>query len=181
MLLASQAAVSFGTGGTQSSPTITVNDSTQYQTIDGFGASLTDSSAWVIWNDLNTSQQAVLMQQLFSPTAGIGLSFLPQPMGASDFAVMGNYSFDGVPTGQSDPQLAQFSIAYDTPYTIPLLKRALAINPAAKVVALPWSPPAWMKTTGTMNGGHMNKAYFPSLAQYFVRYLHAYQEAGIPI
>jgi len=181
MLLQPEATVSFGTGGSQSSPVITVNDASQYQAIDGFGASLSDSSAWVIWNDLNSSQRAALMQQLFSPTAGIGLSFLRQPMGATDFAVNGNYSYDDVPAGQTDLQLVDFSIAHDTPYIIPLLQQALAINPAAKVVALPWSPPAWMKTSWTMNGGNMNTVYFPSLAQYFVLYLQAYQQAGIPV
>ena len=74
MLLQPEATVSFGTGGSQSSPVITVNEATRYQPMDGFGASLTDSSAWVIWNDLDFSQRAALMQQLFSPTAGIGLS-----------------------------------------------------------------------------------------------------------
>jgi len=173
--------VSFGTGGSQSSQVITVNEATQYQPMDGFGASLTDSSAWLIWNNLNSAQRAALMQQLFSPTAGIGLSFLRQPMGASDFAVNGNYSYDDVPAGQTDPQLAHFSIAHDTPYIIPLLQQALAINPAVEVAALPWSPPAWMKVSGTMNGGNMNAVYFPSLAQYFVLYLQAYQQAGIPV
>ena len=181
MLLKPEPTVSFGTGGSQSSPVITVNEATQYQSMDGIGASLTDSSAWVIWNDLNSSQRAALMQQLFSPTAGIGLSFLRQPMGATDFAANGNYSYDDVPAGQTDPQLVQFSIAHDTPYIIPLLQQALAINSAAKVVALPWSPPAWMKASGTMNGGNMNTVYFPSLAQYFVFYLQAYQQAGVPI
>jgi glucosylceramidase len=66
--------------------------------------------------------------------------------------------------GQTDPQLANFSIAHDTHYIIPLLQQALAINPAARVVALPWSPPAWMKTSGTMNGGDMNTVYFPAYA-----------------
>ncbi|MGA8345608.1 MAG: glycoside hydrolase family 30 beta sandwich domain-containing protein, partial [Candidatus Sulfotelmatobacter sp.] len=66
-------------------------------------------------------------------------------------------------------------------YIIPLVKQALAVNPSIKVVALPWSPPAWMKTTGTMNGGNMNMAYFPSLAQYFVDFVQAYQQQGIPI
>lgn len=180
-LLAPQPEAPFGTGGSQNSQVITVNEATQYQTMDGFGASLSDSSAWVIWNDLNASQQATLLQQLFSPTAGIGLSFLRQPMGATDFVVNGNYSYDDVPAGQTDPQLANFSIAHDKPYIIPLLQQALAINPAAKVVALPWSPPAWMKTSGTMNGGDINTAYFPNLAQYFVLYLQAYQQAGIPV
>jgi len=181
LLLHSGPTATFGTGGSQNSQVITVNEATRYQPIDGFGASLTDSSAWVIWNDLNSSQQAALMQQLFSPTAGIGLSFLRQPMGATDFAVNGNYSYDDVPAGQTDLQFVQFSIAHDVPYIIPLLRQALAINPAAKVVALPWSPPAWMKVSETMNGGDMNTAYFSSLAQYFVLYLQAYQQAGIPV
>src|SRR5260370_5598408 len=181
MLLHTETAATFGTGGSQNAQVITVNDSKQYQVIDGFGASLTDSSAWVIWSDLNASQQAALMQQLFNPTTGIGLSFLRQPMGATDFAPNGNYSYDDVPFGQTDPQLANFSIAHDTPYIIPLLQQALAINPAVRVVALPWSPPAWMKTSGTMNGGNMNPAYFRSLAQYFVDYVQAYQGQGIPI
>ena len=180
-LLAPQAAVSFGTGGSENSPIITVTETTQYQVLDGFGASLTDSAAWVIWNDLDAAQHTTLMQQLFSPTDGIGLSFLRQPMGATDFAVNGNYSYDDVPAGQTDPLLTNFSIAHDSPYIIPLLQEALAINPAAKVVALPWSPPAWMKTGGTMNGGGMDPTYFPSLAQYFVLYLQAYQQAGIPV
>lgn len=80
-LLQPEPTVTFGTGGSQNSQVITVNEATRYQPIDGFGASFTDSSAWVIWNDLNSSQQAALMQQLFSSTAGIGLSFLRQPMG----------------------------------------------------------------------------------------------------
>jgi glucosylceramidase len=181
MLLAPQPQVAFGTGGGQNSPVITVTETAQYQAIDGFGASLTDSAAWVIWNDLDAARRAALMQQLFSPTGGIGLSFLRQPMGATDFAVSGNYSYDDVPAGQTDPQLASFSVAHDAAYIIPLLQDALAINPAANVVALPWSPPAWMKTGGTMNGGGMNIVYFPSLAQYFVLYLRAYRQAGIPV
>ena len=167
-LLAPQSAVEFGTGGTENSLVIEVNETTQYQPIDGFGASLTDSAAWVISNSLSSSQQSTLMQQLFSPTAGIGLSFLRQPMGASDFAVNGNYSYDDVPAGQTDPQLLNFSIGHDAAYIIPLLQQALVFNPNAKVVALPWSPPAWMKTSGTMNGGDMDTTYASSLAQYFV-------------
>jgi len=128
MLLKPEPTISFGTGGSQSSPVITVNEATQYQSMDGFGASLNDSSAWLIWNDLNSSQRAALMQQLFSPTAGIGLSFLRQPMGASDFAVNGNYSYDDVPAGQIDLQLAYFSIAHDAPYIIRLLQQALLIS-----------------------------------------------------
>jgi glucosylceramidase len=181
MLLQPQPATRFTSGGSATQFNITVDDSVAYQQMDGFGASLTDSSAWLIWNKLDPSQQADLAQKLFSPSAGIGISFLRQPMGASDFSASGNYSYDDVPVGQTDPNLLNFSIAHDTAYIIPLLKQGLAANPAIKVVALPWSPPAWMKTTGTMNGGDMITTYFPSLAQYFVNYIQAYQQQGIPI
>jgi glucosylceramidase len=181
MLLQSQPAVSFASGGSSSSLVITVDASTQYQQMDGVGGSLTDSSAWLMWNELSPSQQTTLMQQLFSPSSGIGISFLRQPMGASDFSATGNYSYDDMPAGQTDPNLTNFSIAHDATYIIPLIKQAIAINSNVKVVALPWSPPAWMKTTGTMNGGNMNTTYFPSLAQYFVDFVQAYQQQGIPI
>jgi glucosylceramidase len=181
MLLQAQPSLSFATGGSSSSIVVTVDTTTHYQQMDGFGASLTDSSAWLIWNKLSSSQQTTLMQQLFSPSAGIGISFLRQPMGATDFSASGNYSYDDLPAGQTDPNLTNFSVAHDATYIIPLLKQALAINPNIKVVALPWSPPAWMKSTQTMNGGNMNPAYFPSLAQYFVDFVQAYQQQGIPI
>jgi O-glycosyl hydrolase len=102
-------------------------------------------------------------------------------MGASDFTATGNYSYDDVPAGQTDPNLTNFSIAHDTTYILPLLQQALAVNPAIKVVAVPWSPPAWMKTSATMNGGNMNTAYFPSLAQYFVKFVQGYQQQGVPV
>lgn len=180
-LLQSQPTLTFATGASSSSTVITVNDSIQYQPIDGFGASLTDSSAWLISHKLTSAQQANLWQSLFSPTAGIGISFLRQPMGASDFSASGNYSYDDMPAGQTDPNLTNFSIAHDSAYLIPLLQQALAVNPALKVVAVPWSPPAWMKTSGTMNGGNINTAYFPALAQYFVKFVQNYQQQSIPI
>src|SRR6204780_37873 len=147
MLLQPQPSVSFASGGSLSSLVITVDASTQYQQMDGVGGSLTDSSAWLIWNELSASQQTTLMQQLFSPSSGIGISFLRQPMGATDFSASGNYSYDDMPSGQTDPSLTNFSVTHDVAYLIPLVKQALSINPAVKVVALPWSPPAWMKAT----------------------------------
>ncbi len=181
LLLTAQLGPSWHMGNGTNNLKITVNEAATFQPMDGFGASLTDSSASLIWNRLTPAQQAMLMQQLFSPSAGIGISFLRQPMGASDFSASGNYSYDDVPAGQTDTTLAHFSIAHDTPYIIPLLKQALSVNAALKVVALPWSPPAWMKTTGTMNGGNINPAYYSSLAQYFVLFVQGYQQQGIPI
>jgi glucosylceramidase len=178
-LLQQQASVSFGSSGTGST-TITVNTGTRYQQIDGFGASLTDSSAYLI-SRLPTANRTALMQALFSPTAGIGLSFLRQPMGATDFNSSGNFSFDDVPAGQTDPNLTAFTVAHDNAYVLPVVKQALSLNPSAKVMFLPWSPPAWMKTSGTMNGGSFNAAYWSALAQYFVKAIQAYQAAGVPI
>lgn len=180
-LLQPQPNVTFETGGSSTGPVIAVDDSVSYQQMDGFGASLTDSAAWVVSNKLSAAQQSSLWQSLFSPSAGIGISFLRQPMGATDFSASGNYSYDDLPAGQTDPNLANFSIAHDTAYITPLLAQALTVNPAMKIVAVPWSPPAWMKTSGTMSGGNMNATYFPSLAQYFVNFIEDYQKLGIPI
>ncbi len=160
---------------------IKFDDKVRYQVMDGFGASMTDSSATVITQDLSMAQRAQLMSDLFDRSSGIGLSFLRQPMGASDFSASGNYTYDDMPAGQSDATLAHFSIGHDTAAIIPLLKQAISLNPNLKVVAVPWSPPAWMKTSGTMNGGGVNPANFGSLAQYFVKFVQAYQGQGIPI
>ncbi|HXW90111.1 MAG TPA: glycoside hydrolase family 30 beta sandwich domain-containing protein [Terriglobales bacterium] len=181
LLLQPRPTVAFAASRSPTGAVITVNDSTKYQQIDGFGASLTDSAAWVIAHKLSSAEQTHLWQSLFDTREGIGISFLRQPMGATDFSASGNYSYDDMPPGQTDPTLANFSIAHDTAYITPLLQRALAVNPRIKIVAVPWSPPAWMKTSGTMNGGHVNPAYFPSLAQYFVKFVRQYQEQGIQI
>lgn len=180
-LLAARTPVSFGNGGNPAARVINVDENVKYQTLDGLGASLTDSSAWVIQNDLDVAQRSALLQELFGAAPGISLSLLRQPMGASDFAVNGNYSYDDVPAGQTDPQLTAFSIAHDEAYIIPLLNQALGINPALKLIAVPWSPPAWMKTSGTMNGGRLDATYLPQLAQYFLRFLQAYQQDGIAV
>src|SRR5688572_30397962 len=69
-LLAQQPSVTFGpdTGTAQA---IDVNEGTTYQTIDGFGTSLTDSSAWLIWNRMSAAQRTTLLNNLFHPTTGI--------------------------------------------------------------------------------------------------------------
>src|SRR5690349_9469089 len=164
--------------------TITVNDAVKYQQIDGFGASLTDSSAWLIWNKLTEAQRKEAMQMLFSPTKGIGLSILRQPMGASDFALSA-YSYDDLPPGQpfgaADPDLKHFSIEHDRAYILPLLREALALNPNLKIFASPWSPPGWMKTSGSMIQGALLPSAYPAFAKYFVRFVKEYEAAGVPI
>lgn len=170
------------TFGVMRSPelTITVNDVVKYQQIDGFGASLTDSSAWLLWNKLSESQRKAALQMLFSREKGIGISVLRQPMGASDFALE-DYSYDDMPRGETDPELNHFSIDHDRAYILPILRDALALNPQLKIIASPWSPPGWMKTSGSMIQGALLPSAYAPLAKYFVKFVQAYEAAGIPV
>ncbi|MDQ0688806.1 O-glycosyl hydrolase [Streptomyces achromogenes] len=180
--LSKQAPVTWKTGSASSGPsTITVDTTRKYQQMTGFGASFTDSSAWLVGTKLTAKQRNALMRDLFSRSDGIGLSFLRQPMGATDFTVKGNYSYDDMPAGESDPTLANFSIDHDRSYTIPLLKQARKLNPQLTLMATPWSPPGWMKTGDTMNGGQIKPAAYQHLADYFAKFLKAYQAAGVPV
>ena len=160
--------------------TITVNDAVKYQEMDGFGASLTDSSAWLLSQKLTPAQRTALLKQLFDTKQGIGLAILRQPMGSSDFS-LADYSYDDVPPGESDPGLKRFTIDRDRQYIIPVLREALAVNPKLKIIASPWSPPGWMKTSGSMIGGTLLPSSFTPLARYFVRFVQSYEAAGVPI
>ncbi len=181
--LAQQGDVHFSTGTGSDVIKISVNENQLDQQMDGFGASLTDGSAWLMYNKMSKSQRDELMERLFSPVKGIGLNFLRQPMGASDLTApsSGEYSYDDMPKGQTDPNLTHFSIAHDKAYIIPLLKQALRINPGIKIVATPWSPPGWMKSTASMEGGTLNPDSYVPYANYFVKYIQAYQAQGVPI
>ncbi len=179
-LLAAQPSLTFAADGDTNPLTITVDPSKPYQQMDGWGASFTDSSAWLVWNKLSKTTRDALMNELFSKTDGIGLSFLRQPMGAPDLTASGNYSYDDN-GGTPDPDLTNFSISHDMDYIIPLLKQAISINPSLKIMATPWSPPGWMKTSGSLVGGNMLPQYYGSLANYFVKFIQAYQAQGIPI
>jgi glucosylceramidase len=160
--------------------TIHVDDTIRFQRVEGFGASLTDSSAWLLANKLTEAQRKEWLGRLFDPEKGIGLNLLRQPMGASDFALEG-YTYDDVPPGASDPNLEKFSIEKDQRYIVPLLREILAINRGVKVIATPWSPPAWMKSSQSLIKGTLNREAYPALANYFVKFVDAYQKAGVPI
>jgi glucosylceramidase len=160
--------------------TIAVSDTAKYQQMDGFGASLTDSSAWLISQKLNKSQRAQLFEMLFDRKKGIGLSMLRQPMGASDFALK-DYTYDDMPSGQTDPDMKHFSIDHDREQIIPILREIRALNGNLKIIGSPWSPPGWMKTSGSMIKGALLPAAYAPLAKYFVLYVQAYEASGVPI
>ncbi|WP_406049769.1 discoidin domain-containing protein [Kribbella sp. NBC_00889] len=163
--------------------TITVDPRTSYQTMDGFGASITDSSANVLYR-LSPQDREQTMRKLFDPQQGIGVSFLRQPVGSSDFtAEAEHYTYDDVPAGQTDFALEQFSIAHDQQQVLPLLRRAKQLNPTLKVMATPWSPPAWMKTGDSLVGGRLkdDPAVYDAYARYLVKFVQAYAKAGVPV
>lgn len=180
-----QAELHFSRGGAYTPLSINVNDSQTYQQVEGFGASLTDTSAWLLYNRLDVATRQAVMRDLFDPVEGVGLSFLRQPVGASDFTHDSvPYSLDDVKSGALDPTLASFSLAHDAAYIVPALHEALHLNPTLKVLATPWSPPPWMKMNGLFNGSYsapLTLSSYAPLADYIVRFIQGYQQRGIPI
>ncbi len=169
-----------GTGG--SGQNVTVDENTQYQQFTGAGASFTDTAAYLLNSSgaLSSATRNSVMSKLFDPVNGIGLSFVRNPMGASDLA-RGNYTYDDMPAGQTDPTLAHFSIAHDLTDVVPLTKQARQLNPNLTVMATPWTPPPWMKDNGSYVQGWLQSQYYAAYAQYFVKYLQAYQAQGVPV
>ena len=165
--------------GASTNLTVTVDPSRVYQRMDGFGASITDSSASVLYR-LGPQQRDAAMRDLFSADK---LDVLRQPMGASDFVDGPFYTYDDLPSGANDYEMHHFSVQHDRKQILPLLRRALALNPALKIVATPWSPPAWMKTPATLIGGRLidDPRIYSAYALYFVKFIQAYQRAGVPI
>lgn len=159
---------------------IDVDPAQRYQEMVGFGASITDASAWLIQNRMKAPQRETLMRELFGPAPGLGLSFTRLTIGASDFS-RSHYSFDDMPPGQQDPQLAHFSIEPNRAEVLPVVKQALAINPRLRVMASPWSAPGWMKSTDSLIRGTLKPEAFAPFAEYLRRYLEAYQAEGVPI
>jgi glucosylceramidase len=160
---------------------IYVNENNRYQQIDGFGASMTDASAWLIYTQMPAAQRQDLMTKLFSRTDGIGISVMRIPMGASDFVTGQPYTYDDMPAGQADPHLAHFSIEHDRAYILPAIQDAFKINPDMKLIASPWSPPAWMKDSDRLGKGTLQSQYYSAWAQYFVKFIQAYQAENLPI
>ena len=166
--------------GIRSAEASIVVDGHQYQQMAGFGASITDSSAYVLTHDMSRAQRAAVMTELFDPARGIGLNYLREPIGANDFSTA-DYTEDDVPAGLTDPSLAHFSIAHDLQDVVPVLKQALAINPKIRIVATPWSAPAWMKTNQSLIGGTLEPAYVGVYAEYLAKFVKTYAAHGIRI
>jgi glucosylceramidase len=189
-LMAAQPTIHFGLGSTVDAKTntVVVDPAQTYQSIEGFGAAFTDSAADLLMKVEPAASLPGTLNDLFTTNGdGIGLSFMRIPMGGSDIA-LSVYSYDDQPVGATDLTLANFSIAHDQAYILPLIKQAKALNPQMKLMANPWSPPGWMKDPTSMSpvsmlGGTLlatpqNETAF---ANYFVKFIQAYMAAGVTI
>jgi glucosylceramidase len=157
------------------SQAITLDPTTTFQEILGFGAAFTEASAYLI-NTLAPGAREAFMHELFSPDE-LGINVTRVCIGSSDYATA-LFSYD---EGAPDPTLARFSIDRDRAYVLPELLTARHINPELFMLASPWSPPGWMKNGNSMLGGNIKPPYFAVYAQYLVRFLAAYQAAGVKI
>ncbi len=185
--LAAQSSTSFAADSGSNPLTIDIDDGRVYQTMTGFGATFTESSAWLMRNRLGSTLRSTVMGNLFNPTSGIGLSMLRQPMGSTDFikTVGSYYTYDDV---AGDTDLSDFSVARDDLDIVPMVQQALAINPAIKVNLTSWSAPAWMKDNNSLvapcqdcNPGTLLSQYYGVYADYLVKGIQAYEARGIPI
>ena len=165
--------------GSRSAVHVTVDDTTRYQSMDGFGAALTESSAHLLMQ-LSATARTAALRSLFDPVTGAGMDLVRLPLGASDFA-LSRYTYDDVPAGQTDPDLSRFTLGHDDAEIVPVLQEALRINPSLRVMGTPWTAPAWMKTNESLVGGTLRDGYADVYADYLVRTVQALRDRHVPI
>ncbi len=168
------------TTATNGYPDITIDTTQVFQTIDGFGFTLTDGSAQLI-SSLPVAMQNDLLKELFGvDSTSISISYLRVSIGASDLSAS-VYTYDDMPAGQTDVTLANFSLRKDKSDVIPILKKILAINPSIKILGSPWTAPTWMKSNNNSIGGSLLSQYYSVYANYFVKYIQGMKAEGITI
>lgn len=157
--------------------TIFVDPSQQFQTFLGIGAALTDAAAETFYR-LPRPVQLEFLKAHFDVAEGLGYTLVRTHINSCDFS---SQSYTYVQPG--DSQLTSFSIAPDQKFRIPFIKEVQAASgPGLKLYVSPWSPPGWMKDNGEMlHGGKLLPQHAGAWANYFVRFIKAYEQAGIPI
>lgn len=163
---------------------IRIDPKRQHQRIAGFGAAITEASAWLLRHGLSEAQRDALMRELFTREGndgqGLGFELTRLTIGASDFSRR-HYSLDDMPPGQTDPALQHFSLDPERADVIPAVQQALALNPRLQVMASPWSAPGWMKTTDSLVQGQLRPEFYGAFANYLVRYVDEMKAEGVPI
>ena len=178
-LLAPVTGLAFGADRPTAANRVVLDEADRGQVFHGAGAALTESAALVL-SRLPEAAREQALRRLFDPVAGIGLSMLRLPLGATDFSV-GSWTYDDVEEGASDPDLLRFSTARDAGQLQPLVRRALALQPSLSVVATAWTAPAWMKTGGRLHGGSLDPRHTAAYARYLARAVAEQRAAGVPV
>lgn len=160
--------------------TIVVDDSETYQTMDGFGYALTGGSARLLVT-MSAPERTKILKELFGRGEGcVGVNYIRLTIGASDLNDF-VFSYNDMPKGKTDVKLKNFNLGPDLKDVVPVMREILAIAPDIKILASPWSAPAWMKTNNDVKGGALKYEYYPAYAQYFVKYIQAMKQEGITV
>lgn len=168
------------------SSSLDVHCTERLQQVYGSGAAFTPSSTYLFMSRLSTAERLSLFRMLFGPHDvyhGAQFNAMRIVMGTCDFSLT-NYTYDELPSGvTADYNMSYFSISKDLEYVIPAILEALAVNPHIRIIASPWSAPAWMKEPPTLFGGNLSSRLEvrQSYAKYFRLYVEAYIQLGIPI
>ena len=142
---------------------------------EGCGVAITGSSCYNL-SLMDKEERQSLLKKIYSPS-GLNCSVGRLSIGSSDYSAE-IYTYDDV---KDDIALEHFSIDRDKEYIIPIIKEILEIKPDLKLLASPWSPPGWMKTGGSLGGGHMREKYLDCYAEYLIKYIKAYRSEGIKL
>ena len=161
-------------------PIIDIDPAQQFQSMLGFGAMLSDTSAWLLMHQLSAEQRQGLLQELYGPRSDLRLELVRVSIGAGEFS-REHYSLNDLPPGQSDNAASGFSIERQRDAVLPVLKAMRELAPQLRIFAAPWSAPAWMKTDGSLLQGTLKPDAYDAYARYLQRYLDVYRDEGLPV
>ncbi len=161
-------------------PVIEVDVARRGQSILGLGASF-DHATCENLAKMSAERRAEVVEKLMNPETGIGMNLMRVCIGTSDFVGEPYYTYNDLPEGETDPDLTKFSIEKDRAYVLPAIKLAREKNPQLLLFASPWSPPAWMKTSGKLGTGRVKPECYPAFAKYLLKFVEAYAAEGVPI
>ena len=176
--LAEQEPIALEANSDTSLPFVLIDPSKRFQTIEGFGGAFSEAAACTLYR-LGPKNRKRFLKAYFDPANGHGYSLCRTHINSCDFS-LGNYAYAEV---DGDVDLKHFSIDRDRQALLPMIREASRVaGESIKLLASPWSPPAWMKTNGQSNrGGKLKPEYRKAWADYYVRYIREYVKEGVPI
>jgi glucosylceramidase len=174
--------LNFGAKSNMSPLTIYLQPEKQFQTMDGFGAAITGSAAYNLMQ-MPQAERTKFLTETFDPVNGFGFSYIRVSIGCSDFSLSEYTCCD-------EEGIEHFALRdEDLSYVIPVLQQIVRIHPGIKIMGSPWTCPLWMKVNNntqkqpyrSWTGGHLNSNYYQDYATYFVKWVKAFADHGVPI